>query len=70
MLRNMIGAGLCATALLSIVGWLPSASAATATSAPAARPALIKITGTSIAAALAEGNNTASPMMAMAEEAF
>jgi hypothetical protein len=70
MLQVRIGVGLCAAALLSIVGWSPLASAATAASAPAARPAVIKISGTSLADALAERSAAVSPMMAKAEKAF
>lgn len=69
MLRGRIGVGLCTAAILSIAGWSPLAAAATATSAPTARPAVIKITGTSLAAALAK-RSAVSPMMARAEKAF
>jgi len=66
----MISAGVSAAAMLSIAGWPSLASASAATHAPAARPAVIKMTGTSIAAALAERRATVSPAMAKAERAF
>jgi hypothetical protein len=67
---SKVGMGMCAAAMLSIVGWSPWASAATSSSASAARPPVIKIAGSAIAAALADRSATASPAMARAEKAF
>ena len=52
---------MCAAAILTIAGWSPLASASAVTPAPAARPAVIKITGTSKDAALAERIAAAAP---------
>lgn len=69
MFKTKISPVLCGLAALGVLGWSPLASAATVSSASAARPAPIKLTGASLATDLARGAKV-SPLIARAEKAF